>query len=127
MKIIKKLFLFLAITASIGTFSTSAVAYEEGRTVYSPASMMDLIIEKINATGDAIDAGAEGEATLPMVKEILGLCKEINASDTISRNVSRIRSTLKKARTALKSEQGQVAKEHLDKAAGQFKKLKTML
>ncbi len=127
MNIIQKLFVALAMTLALGSISTVANAYEEGRKVMAPAAAIDAVLAKIKEAEDAIDSGHEGKEILPIVKQALMYCKEINASDLVSANVSRGRSTLKKARKELKNEEQQVAKQHLKKAAEQFRKIKGML
>lgn len=127
MNVIQKLFVPVIIALSLGSISTTAVAFEEGRTVYSPAAALKAILGKIREAEDAIEAGAEGEAIVPIIKEAIKLGKEVNASDSVSRSVSRGRGHLKKARKEMKNENGQVAGEHLKDAAAVFKKTLGML
>ena len=127
MNVIQKLFLPVIFALSLGSISTVAVAFEEGRKVMSPAAALKEILNKIKEAEDAIDAGAEGEAVVPILKDAIKLGKEVNASDTVSRSVSKGRGHLKKARKEMKNEQGQVAKQHLKEAAKVFKKTMGML
>jgi len=127
MNVIQKLFLPVLFALSLGSISSVAVAYEEGRKIMAPAGAIKAILGKIEEAKDAIDSGAEGEAVVPMLKEAILLGKEVNASDIVSRNVSKGRNHIKKARAEMKKENGQVAKDHLKKAADQFEKTLGML
>ncbi len=127
MNVIQKLFLPVIIALSLGSISTTAVAFEEGRLSYAPADALKAILGKIKEAEDAIDAGAEGQMVVPIIKDAIKLGKEVNASDTVSRSVSKGRGHLKKARKEVKAEQGQVAKQHLKEAAAVFKKTLGML
>lgn len=127
MNVIQKLFLPVIIALSLGSISTTAIAFEEGRTIYRPADAINAILDKIKQADDAIETGAEGKDVIPMIKDAIKLGKEVNASDTVSRSVSKGRGHLKKARKEMKSENGQVAREHLKNAAAQFKKTMGML
>lgn len=127
MNVIQKLFLPVIFALSLGSISTTAIAFEEGRKTMSPAGAIKAILGKIKEAEDAIDSGAEGEAVIPLLKQAILLGKEVNASDTVSRSVSKGRNHIKKARKEMKKENGQVAKQHLDKAAARFKKTLGML
>ncbi len=127
MNIIQKLFVALAMTLALGSISSVAVAYEQGRKVFAPADAIDAVLAKIKEAEDAIDSGHEGKDIVPIVKQAMVYCKEINASDKVSANVSRGRNHLKAARKELKAEDQQVAKQHLKKAADKFKQIKGML
>ena len=127
MNVIQKLFLPVIIALSLGSISTTALAFEEGRTVFSPAAAIKAILGKIKEAEDAIEAGAEGQMVVPIIKDAIKLGKEVNASDIVSRNVSKGRGHLKKARKEVKNENSQVAQEHLKDAAEQFKKTLKML
>jgi hypothetical protein len=127
MNVIQKLFVPVIIALSLGSMSTTAVAFDEGRLTYSPIDALNAILGKIKEAEDAIDAGAEGQTVVPIIKDAIKLGKEVNASDTVSRSVSKGRGYLKKARKEVKAEQGQVAKQHLKEAADQFRKTIGML
>ncbi|MGR9053451.1 MAG: hypothetical protein ACU84J_12455 [Gammaproteobacteria bacterium] len=117
----------LAIAASFGAVSTTAVAYEEGRMVMAPAKAIDAVIEKIRAAIALIDQGGEGEAVANAIKDAADMSKEINANDVVDRNRQRANSHLKKARTEAKAENLQPAEEHLRKGLKAFEELKGML
>ena len=141
MKSLRKILLSLAIASSLGAVSTTAVAYEEGRTVMTPAAAIDATVEKIRAAIAVIDNGAEGDAVADAVKEAIDMNKEINANhvvdrnrsltvsinDVVDRNRQRAAGHLKKARTAAKNGQLQPAEEHLRQALKGFEALKGML
>ncbi|MGR9043724.1 MAG: hypothetical protein ACU83N_00415 [Gammaproteobacteria bacterium] len=127
MKSLRNIFLSLAIASSLGAVSTTAVAFEEGRTVLSPASAIDATVEKIRAAIAVIDSGAEGEAVANAIKDAIDMNKEINANDVVDRNRQRAAGHLKQARRAAKDEQLQPAEEHLREAVKGFEALKGML
>lgn len=127
MKSLAKLLLSLAIATSLGTVSTVASAFEEGRTVYTPAAAIDGTVERIRAAIALIDSGSEGEAVSDAIKKAIDMNKEINANDVVDRNRQRAARHLKKARRAARDEQLQPAEEHLRKALKGFEALKGML
>lgn len=127
MKSLRKILLSLAIASALGAVSTTAAAFEEGRTVLTPAAAIDGTVEKIRAAIAVIDGGAEGEAVADAIKAAIDMNKEINANDVVDRNRQRAAGHLKKARKAAKDEQLQPAEEHLREAVKAYEALKGML
>ncbi|PKM10808.1 MAG: hypothetical protein CVV13_11540 [Gammaproteobacteria bacterium HGW-Gammaproteobacteria-3] len=127
MKKLRMLALSLAVAGSLGAVSTTAVAFEEGRTVYTPTKAIDATVEKIRAAIAVIDSGAEGEKVAAAIKEAIDMNKEINANDVVDINRQRAAAHLKQARRAARSEELQPAEEHLREALKGFEALKGML
>lgn len=127
MKTLKTIALSLAMVFSIGTFSSSAVAYEEGRTTYSPATAIEMTVDKAKAAKAAIAAGAKGEEVAALIKKASDASKEINANDVVDRNRQRANNHLKKARKAAKNGDMEGATLHLDKGIEGLEALKGML
>ena len=128
MKMLRKIFLSLAIASSMSAVSTSVYAeVDPGRITYSPSQAIDLTIEKIHAAIAVIDSGAEGEAVATAVKDALDMSKEINANDKVDVARSRANGHLKKARSAAKKGDLQPAEEHLRMGLKAFQSLKSLL
>ncbi len=127
MKILKSAIVAFALALTLGSFSTSAVACEDGRICYTPEEAIDLVLQNIKAAMDAIDSGSEGEVVAALIKSASDATKEINANDVVDRNRQRANAILKKARRGAKKEQLQVAEEHLKQAKKKFEALKGML
>lgn len=115
MKILKSALVAFSLAVSMGAFSTAAVAYEEGRMVYSPANAIKMTVEKANAAKAAIDAGASNDEVSAMIKAASDASKEINANDKVDRKRQSANRHLKKARKAAKNGDMDAAKEHLEK------------
>ncbi len=127
MKILKSAIVAFSLALSLGSFSTSAVACEAGRTCYTPEQAIDMVLQNIKSAMDAIDSGSEGEVVAALIKSASDASKEINANDVVDRNRQRANGILKKARKEAKKEQLQVAEEHLKQAKKKFEALKGML
>jgi len=127
MKILKSAIVAFSLALSLGSFSTSAVACEDGRTCYTPEQAIDMVLQNIKSAMDAIDSGSEGEVVAALIKSASDASKEINANDVVDRNRQRANGILKKARKEAKKEQLQVAEEHLKQAKKKFEALKGML
>jgi len=124
MKILKPFLLSVCLGASMGTFSTAALAEcEDGRTCFEPDVAIDNVVAKIMEARHAIDNGADNELVLILIKEAKSLNKEINANDIVDRKRQKAASYFNKARKEVRKSQNQVAEEHLKEAEAQFKAL----
>ncbi len=128
MKILKPFLLSVCLGASMGTFSTAALAEcEDGRTCFEPDVAIDNVVEKIMEARHAIDNGADSQGILNLIKEAINLNKEINANDIVDRNRQKAAKYLKLARKEIKKSALQPAESHLLEAENRFKALHGML
>jgi enoyl-CoA hydratase/carnithine racemase len=124
MKLLKPLLLSAFLGASMGVFSTAALAEcEDGRTCFEPEQAIDMTVAKIMEARHAIDNGADNKDVLALIREAKNLNKEINANDIVDRKRQKAASFLKKAKKEMKKSQNQVAEEHLKEAEKLFKGL----
>ena len=128
MKILKPFLLSVCLGASMGSFSTAALAEcEDGRTCFEPDIAIDNVVNKIMETRHAIDNGADSQGILNLIKEAIALNKEINANDVVDRKRQKAASYLKKARSEVKKSALQPADSHLLEAETRFKELHSFL
>jgi ribosomal protein S20 len=128
MKILKKIALAALVGASMGVFSTSAMAEaSDGRIVYAPAEAIDLTVKKIEAALASATTGGDGETIASQAKEALDMSKEINANDKVDVARSRANTVLKQARSAAKAGNIPEAEQLLRKALQDFTALKGLL
>ncbi|WP_031434250.1 hypothetical protein [Methylomarinum vadi] len=127
MKILKSAIVAFSLAVSMGAFSTSAVAYEEGRLSYTPLNAINMSVEKAQAAKAAIGAGADAQEVADLIKKASDATKEINANDVVDRNRQRANSHLKKARRAAKKGDLEAASAHLDKGIKGLEALRGML
>jgi len=128
MKILKPFLLSVCLGASMGSFSTAALAEcEDGRTCFEPGVAIDNVVAKIMETRHAIDNGADNDTILALIKQAINLNKEINANDVVDRNRQKAASYLKKARSEVRKSALQPADSHLLEAETRFKALHGML
>ena len=112
---------------SLGTFSTTAVACEDGRTCFGPEQAIDLVLGRIAEAMKAVNDGADPEVIQKLIKKAKDGKKEINASDIVSRFASKAAGHLKKAKKAVKNGDLVKASEHLSDAEDGFEGLKSRL
>jgi hypothetical protein len=127
MKILKSAVVALTLALSLGTFSTTAVACEDGRTCFGPEQAIDLVLGRIAEAMKAVNDGADPEVILKLIKKAKDGKKEINASDIVSRFASKAAGHLKKAKKAVKNGDLVKASEHLSDAEEGFEGLKKRL
>ena len=127
MKILKSAVVALTLALSLGTFSTTAVACEDGRTCFGPEQAIDLVLGRIAEAMKAVNDGADPEVILKLIKKAKDGKKEINASDIVSRFASKAAGHLKKAKKAVKNGDLVKASEHLSDAEDGFDGLKKRL
>lgn len=127
MKILKSAVVAFSLAVSMGAFSTAAVAYEEGRTVFAPIDAINISVEKAQAAKAAMGAGADAQEVADLIKKASDATKEINANDVVDRNRQRANGHLKKARRAAKKGDLEGASIHLDKGIKGLEALRGML
>jgi hypothetical protein len=127
MKILKKFLLPLLIAASMGAVSTSVMAADPGRIVYSPAEAIDLVVSKVIKALDAAATGADGEKVSALAKDALDASKEINANDKVDIARSRANNKLKSAKNHAKEGAAIEAEQELRDALKMFEDLKGLL
>ena len=124
MKILKPFLLSVCLGASMGSFSTAALAEcEDGRTCFEPEVAIDNTVAKVMEARHAIDNGADKEGILNLIKEAIALNKEINANDVVDRNRQKAAKYLKLARKEVRNAALQPADSHLLEAETRYKAL----
>ena len=128
MKILKPFLLSVCLGASIGSFSTAALAEcEDGRTCFEPDVAIDNVISKIMEARHAIDNGADSQGIINLIKEAKRLNKEINAYDVVDRQRQKAAKYLNLAIKEIKQSAFQPADAHLLEAENRYKALHGML
>lgn len=128
MKFLKPFLLSICLGASMGTFSTAALAEcEDGRTCFDPDVAIDNTVAKIMEARHAIDNGVDSDGILLLIKEAINLNKEINANDVVDRKRQKAAKYLKLARKEVRKSALQPADAHLLEAETRFKELHSFL
>lgn len=124
MKFLKPFLLSICLGASMGTFSTAALAEcEDGRTCFEPDVAIDNTVAKIMEARHAIDNGVDTDGILLLIKQAINLNKEINANDVVDRKRQKAAKYLKLARKEVRNSALQPADSHLLEAETRFKAL----
>jgi hypothetical protein len=116
----KNIVLSLIISAAMGLFSSLALA--EGG-----LPDVENVCAKIKESSAALASGASNETVAAIVKQAIGLTKDIIVSDKVTIERTKATSGLKKAATALKNDDRKTAEESLTKASADFEALKKHL
>jgi hypothetical protein len=128
MKILKTILLSTMVAASMGTFSTAAMAEaSDGRISYTPAEAIDMVIGQIKKAQLAISEGKPAKEVYDIIKLGTDYSKEVNANDVVDRARSKANDILKKARTAAKDGDLKTAAEFLPPAEKAFADLKPLI
>ncbi len=127
MKLLKSALVAFALTLSLGSFSTTAVACEDGRTCFGPAQAVDIVLGHIAEGMKSVESGENGPAAIAHTKAALKASKEINVSDKVDVARGRANAHLKKARSAFKKGDMQGGEDHLGMAEKAFTALKRMI
>ncbi len=141
MKLLKSAVVATALTLTLGSFSTTAVAVCLGMAcMYNRMTPIEGIDATLGQVSEALNfiqvknsGGAAGsdqesnEVIITNIKEALKLSKEINANDKLDRNRNRANDYLKKARSAVQNGDLTTATEHLKEAEKRFSDLKGMI
>ena len=117
MKILKSAVVALSLAAAMGSFSTTAIAGDDGRKTYKPGDLITTVAEKIDGVVAAINNGSEDTEQLgALIKNASNLAEEINANDKVARENSKATKHFKAAIASTKSGDLQATKDHLGKA-----------
>jgi Ca2+-binding EF-hand superfamily protein len=127
MKLLKSAFIALALALSLGSFSTTALACEDGRTCFGPEQAIDITLGHIAQAMKAINDGKPADEVQKIIKQANDSQKEINANDLVSRHRQKANGHLKKARKAAKKDDLIKATEWLEKGEKGFEGLKKLL
>jgi len=127
MKLLKSAVVAASLALSLGSFSTAAVACEDGRTCFGPEQAIDITAGHVAAAIKAADDKSGKDEVLALIKKAKDSSKEINANDVVDRKRQRAVGHLKKAKKALKSDDFQSAEDHLGAAEKGFVELKSFL
>lgn len=127
MKLLKSAIVAFSLALSLGSFSTAAVACEDGRTCFGPLEGIEIVLGHIAMAIKAVDEGQNGPSVNAHVKAALSASKEINANDKVDVARSRANAHLKKARSAFKKSKMQDGEDHLGMAEKAFEGLKSLL
>lgn len=127
MKLLKSAVVAIALAVSLGSFSTTAVACEDGRTCYGPQQAIDITQGKIAEAMRSIDDGDEKDTILGLIKAAQRSAKEVNANDKVAAHIQRAVGFLKKARGAVKRGKLVEATERLIDSEKKFESIKDMI
>ena len=127
MKLLKSAVVAFSLALSLGSFSTTAVACEDGRTCFGPMQAIDMVLGHIAAAIKSVDDGENGPTVNEHVRAALRASKEINANDKVDVARGRANAHLKKARTEFKKSEMQNGEDHLGAAEKAFEGLKQLI
>ena len=127
MKLLKGAVVAVSLALSLGSFSTTAVACEDGRTCFGPEQAIDIVSGHIAEAIKGIDAKEGKHEILMHIKAAKDGSKEINANDKVDVARGRAVGHLKKARSAMKKDDYQGAEDHLGAAEKGFASLKGLI
>ncbi len=123
MKLLKSVLVAASLALSLGSFSTTAVACEDGRTCVSFGQAVSMIDEHIGMAIDAIEQEHDTATILKHIKQAKDLSKEINENDQVDIARGRANGLLKKARSAVRKGEMSAGDEALKAAKAKFASL----
>ena len=127
MKLIKSAVIAISLALSLGSFSTTAVACEDGRTCFGPMEAINITLGHIGEAIKAADTKAGTQEILMLIKKAKDSSKEINANDKVDIARGRAVGKLKKAKSAIKKGDMQKGEDLLGEAEKGFLSLKGLL
>jgi len=127
MKLLKSAVVAVSLALSLGSFSTTAVACEDGRTCFGPAEAINITLGHIAEAIKLLDAKEGKHEILRHIKAAKDSSKEINANDKVDVARGRAVAKLKKARSAIKKDKMQEGEDFLGEAEKGFSALKGLL
>lgn len=127
MKLLKSAIVAISLALTLGSFSTTAVACEDGRTCVGPKEGINMVLGHIAEAMVAIEAKEDKKVILDHIRQAKNASKEINANDVVDRNRMKANGFLKKARKAVKGDAMQMGEDLLGEAEKRFSALKGML
>ena len=126
MKLLKNAGIAILLALSMGSFSSTAVACEDGRTCVGNEQAIDMILTKITEAKQAIGDGADAKAINLLIKQAKAASKEIN-SEAVDRKKQKVTKYFLKAKQAMKKGNMDEATEHLNTAEKGFADIKGSL
>ncbi|KAF3982310.1 MAG: hypothetical protein HFP81_01065 [Methylococcales symbiont of Hymedesmia sp. n. MRB-2018] len=123
MKLFKSVLVAASLALSLGTFSTSAVACEDGRTCVPFSDAVKMIDGHINMAIEAIDKEHDTATILLHIKQAKDLSKEINENDKVDIARGRANGLLKKAKSAVRKGEMAAGDDVLRAARAKFASL----
>lgn len=127
MKLLKSAVVAASLALSLGSFSTTAVACEDGRTCFGPEEAINIAVGVIAEAIKAADDKSGKQEVISLIKEAKRKGKEINANDVVDRKRQKATTHLTKAIKALKAGDFQSAEDHLGQAEKGFVALKSFI
>ncbi len=126
MHLIKKMIFALLMACSIMTVSTTASAAGkiENATLEEIIDAIDTTISRSEKTLAALKDGADKEQVLDLLSDTKQIAKEIHATRKAAVFKSKAGKHMKKARKAVKKDDLETAKEHVEQGVELYKKLK---
>lgn len=127
MKLLKSAVVAVSLVLSLGSFSTTAVACEDGRTCFGPEQAISITLGHIAEAIKSIDEKDGSHEILMKIKAAKDSSKEINANDKVDVARGRAVGKLKKARSAVKKGKMQDAEDLLGVAEKAFSALRGLI
>ena len=127
MKLLKSAVVAITLALSLGSFSTAAVACEDGRTCFGPMEAINITLGHVAEAMKSLNDGENGPTVEKHIKAAKDSSKEINANDKVDIARSRAVAHLKKAKSVLRKGDRAGATAHLEAAEKGFEKLKGLL
>jgi hypothetical protein len=124
MNTFKKILLSSVMTVSMAAISSAASAVENP-SYEDVKAAIENTQAKVDESIAALNNGADNEAVIEMITDARQLQKDI-ANNVLDLKRNQASNVLKKARTALKSNELEVAKESLTDAANRYKEIQNL-
>jgi hypothetical protein len=125
MKLLKSAVIALTLALSLGSFSTTAVACEDGRLCFGNEEAVNLVLGKIAEAMKTIKDGGDEKEIITLIKQAKAYTKEIN-SEAVDRKKQKVTKHFLKARKAVKKGDMVEATAHLEKAEIGFEGFKKL-
>lgn len=126
MKLLKSAVIALSLALSLGSFSTTAVACEDGRLCFGNEEAINLVLGKIAEAMLAIKEGADEKEINGLIKQAKAYTKEIN-SEAVDRQKQKYTKHFVKAKKAVRAGKMEEAAQHLDTAEKGFESFKKLI
>ncbi len=126
MKLLKSVLVAASLALSLGSFSTTAVACEDGRTCVAFSAAVKTIDDNIGMAIEAVAEERDVATILSYIKVAKDTSKEINENDKVDIARGRANGFLKKAKSAVKKGKMDVAEDLLKTAKVKFAKLDSL-
>ncbi len=128
MKFMAKAATALFLSLATAGMSSTVMAYEEGRTNYTPEAAIQNVISLAHEAAGMIENGSgTNQEIADKIKASSDMTKEINANDQVDIARARANKHLKAARSEALKGNLQPAEQHLRKGIEDFEKLKSLL